>query len=113
MRLAQVLQNLIQNAVIYSPKGSEIVIAVTSQGNHAQISVRDQGCGIAASVHPALFRRFFRVGSEDGRATPGLGLGLYICKAIMDLHKGNIEVESAIGAGSTFTLILPRILPSS
>ncbi|MEI7643396.1 MAG: PAS domain-containing sensor histidine kinase [Chloroflexales bacterium] len=109
MRLEQVFQNLIQNAVSYSPAGSEIVITIMAQGGHARIAVRDQGCGIAANVQPALFRRFFHVGAADARGASGLGLGLYICKAIMDLHGGSIAVESAVGAGSTVTLTLPQI----
>jgi signal transduction histidine kinase len=111
LRLEQVLQNLLQNAVSYSPAGSEVVITIASQGGEAQVAVRDYGSGIAASVQPALFQRFFRARSGDRPATSGLGLGLYICKAIMDLHAGSIAVESAVGVGSTFTLLLPQIPP--
>lgn len=111
MRLEQVLANLIQNAVRYSPVGSEVVITSALHADQAQISVRDQGNGIAASARPFLFERFARV--KQGRASfvPGLGLGLFICKTIMDLHGGSIAVESAVGAGSTFVLLLPRIEP--
>jgi PAS domain S-box-containing protein len=111
MRLEQVLQNLIQNAVTYSPAGSEIMIAVAPCGHEAQIMVRDYGCGIAASDQPSLFRQYFRAEPTHGRPTPGLGLGLYICNEIMALHSGSIAVESADGAGSTFTLRLPRMQP--
>ncbi|NNJ08968.1 PAS domain-containing sensor histidine kinase [Chloroflexales bacterium ZM16-3] len=109
LRLEQVLQNLLQNAVKYSPAGSEIVIEVAPQEHQVRIAIRDYGSGIAASARPSLFQRFFR--AADEYATTGLGLGLYISKAIMDLHGGDIEVESAVGAGSTFTMRLPRIWP--
>jgi signal transduction histidine kinase len=109
MRLEQVLQNLIQNAVKYSPAGGEVVIAMAPAGHQVRITVIDQGSGITASARPYLFQRFVRAKRESDSAVPGLGLGLYICKAIMDLHGGSIEVESAVGAGCTFTLLLPRI----
>lgn len=108
LRLEQVLQNLLQNAVNYSPTGSEIAITAAADGQQARIVVRDHGLGIAASIRPYLFQRFFRARSNNGH-TPGLGLGLFLCKAIMDLHGGSIEVESVEGAGSTFTLRLPRL----
>jgi signal transduction histidine kinase len=107
LRLEQVLQNLLQNAVKYSPAGSEIVIEVAPDEHQARIAVHDYGSGIAPSARPSLFQRFFR--AADAYATTGLGLGLYISKAIMDLHGGDIEVESAVGAGSTFIIRLPRI----
>ncbi len=109
MRLEQVLQNLLQNAVLYSPAGSEIEVVVTSHGDQAQVSVRDYGCGIAPNLRPALFRRFVRTRSGDSTTTSGMGLGLYICKTIMELHAGSIDVESTAGDGSTFTLLLPKI----
>lgn len=107
IRLEQVLQNLLQNAVKYSPAGSEIVIMTAPQGRQAQLSVRDQGIGVAASAQPRLFQRFFRASSDTAPFTTGLGLGLYICKSIMDMHGGSIAVESAIGQGSTFVIHLP------
>jgi signal transduction histidine kinase len=109
MRLEQVLQNLIQNAVKHGRTGGEIGIAMSSAGDQARITVSDQGSGIAASVRPYLFQRFARARQGGDSATPGLGLGLYICRAIMELHGGSIELESAVGAGSSFTLLLPRI----
>jgi PAS domain S-box-containing protein len=111
LRLEQVLQNLLQNAVKYSPAGGEIVIGVAPYGQQARITVSDQGIGIAANIRPYLFQRFARARQGGAHFTTGLGIGLYICKAIMDLHGGSIEVESAVGAGSTFTLLLPRIQP--
>ncbi|NTU79006.1 MAG: PAS domain-containing protein [Chloroflexales bacterium] len=86
LRLEQVLQNLLQNAVKYSPDGGEIMIRTASHGDQVQIEVCDQGLGIPADVQPYLFQRFFRARAEDQRLMPGMGLGLYLCKAIMDLH---------------------------
>lgn len=108
LRLEQVLQNLLQNAAKYSPAGSEIRVRLAPSGDQAQISVSDRGIGIAVDDQPALFQRFFRAGPRSGRSVAGLGLGLYICKAIMDLHCGTIAVESAEGEGCTVTLLLPR-----
>jgi PAS domain S-box-containing protein len=108
LRLGQVLQNLLQNAAKYSPAGSEILVHLAPAGDQAQISVSDRGIGIAVEDQPALFQRFFRAGPRSGHSVAGLGLGLYICKAIMDLHGGTIAVESAEGEGCTVTLRLPR-----
>lgn len=111
LRLEQVLLNLLQNAMKYSTKGGEIVIQVTPSATQVSIAVIDRGIGIAASARPYLFQRFYRAGDRDVRYVPGLGIGLYVCKAIVDLHGGTIEVESIEGKGSTFTLLLPRIRP--
>jgi len=111
MRLEQVLGNLLQNAAKYSPAGSEVVIASSLYEGQVRISVCDHGSGIAASARHSLFERFARARHSYDSNTPGLGLGLYICKTIMDLHGGSIEVESAVGAGSTFSLIFPRVEP--
>ena len=92
----------------YSPAGGKIVMTVVSHEDRVQVAVRDHGIRIAASIRPALFQRFARAPQVRGHPMPGLGLGLYLCKAIMDLHGGSIEVKSAVGAGSTFTLILLR-----
>lgn len=110
LRLEQVLHNLIENAVKYSPAGGEIVIRTMLHEGQVQIDVCDSGIGISAQVQPYLFQRFFRAKAEDRRVAAGLGLGLYLCKAIMDLHEGSISVQSVEGEGSTVTLLLPRIL---
>lgn len=109
LRLEQVLQNLLQNAVKYSPDGGEIAIRTASLGGQVQIEVCDQGLGIPVDVQPYLFQRFFRTRAEDQRVTGGLGLGLYLCKAIMELHGGSIGVQSVEGEGCTVTLLLPRV----
>nr|WP_238530522.1 PAS domain-containing sensor histidine kinase [Oscillochloris trichoides] len=106
--LEQVLHNIIQNAVKYSPIGSEVVINVTSDDEYAHIIVRDQGMGIPRNVQPYLFERFFRAHEHNKYAQPGLGLGLYISKSIVELHQGRIELASAVGEGTMVTVSLPR-----
>ncbi|PDW02789.1 PAS domain-containing sensor histidine kinase [Candidatus Viridilinea mediisalina] len=112
VRLEQVLQNLIQNGVKYSPNGMEIMITLFAHREQAVITVRDQGIGIPAHIQPHLFQRFSTTHSGNSSMMSGLGIGLYLCKAIIDLHKGRIEVESVEGIGSTLTLILPQIQPA-
>lgn len=105
-RLRQVLANLIENAVKYSPGGGEIVVGVGREEDEASIVVRDQGVGIPAEALPRLFDRFYRVGATVGQAQ-GLGLGLYITHQLVRAHGGRITVESEVGHGSTFTVRLP------
>lgn len=111
LRLEQVLQNLLQNAVKYSPDGGEIVIRTAPHSDQVQIDVCDHGLGIPADVQPYLFQRFFRARAGERRPVPGLGLGLYLCKTIMELHGGSIGVQSVEGEGCTVTLLLPRVEP--
>jgi signal transduction histidine kinase len=110
-RIAQVLQNLLSNAIKYAPDGGEIVLRVEDRGDEAQASVTDHGIGIAPEAIPNLFSRFYRAEGATSRAIQGLGLGLYITKALIEAHGGRIWVESAVGAGSTFTVTLPRTPP--
>lgn len=105
-RLGQVLGNLLTNAIKYSPAGSEITVRVARQTSEACVSVIDRGVGIPPEALPHLFDRFYRVQGTAGWA-PGLGLGLYISRRIVDAHGGRIEVESQPGQGSTFTVTLP------
>jgi PAS domain S-box-containing protein len=105
-RLEQVLQNLLTNAVKYSPDGGEILVQVFDLGREARVAVGDQGPGIPAEVLPRLFERFYRAENEAG-AQEGLGLGLYITRALVEAHGGSIGVESELGRGSVFTFTLP------
>lgn len=111
LRLEQVLQNLLQNAVKYSPPGSIVTVQMAPHGDRVRIAVSDNGIGIPASVQPMLFKRFARANHTQGQPVAGLGLGLYLCKMITDLHGGSIQVESVVGRGSTFILLLPRAVP--
>jgi PAS domain S-box-containing protein len=105
-RLEQVLDNLIGNAIKYSPQGGEIVIRVEATDAEARVSIEDQGIGIAADVLPRLFERFYQ-GQDPGVST-GLGLGLYIARMLVESHGGRIWAESEPGQGSTFVIALPR-----
>jgi PAS domain S-box-containing protein len=107
LRLEQVLQNLIQNAVKYSPAEKPIVVEVELRGARACIAVRDQGMGIPREAVPRLFQRFYRASNAEEQYISGLGIGLYVVKEIVSLHGGEVSVESAEGAGSTFTVCLP------
>ncbi len=106
-RLTQVLQNLISNAVKYSPAGSPVEVAV-EEGPHdtVTITVRDQGIGINPEDLPHIFERFYKPLALQA-IVPGLGLGLYICKELVERHGGRIWAESEPGKGSTFHVRLP------
>ena len=105
-RLRQVLANLLTNAIKYSPDGSEVVLRVTRADGEARMAVIDHGVGIPPEALPHLFDRFFRAEGAAARAQ-GLGLGLYITRRIVEGHGGTIGVESELGRGSTFTVVLP------
>jgi PAS domain S-box-containing protein len=107
LRLEQVLQNLLQNAVKYSSAGTSIRVEALSQGEMAWLRVSDQGVGIAAEELPRLFDRFYRAGNVQAQHVSGFGVGLYIVKQIVELHGGRISVESSEGQGSTFSLSIP------
>lgn len=107
MRLRQLLLNLVDNAVKYSPKGSEIDLSLSKNRECAYISVRDTGIGISNEDQDKIFERFYRVDKSRSREVGGTGLGLAICKHIADAHGGGISVESERGKGTTFTVTLP------
>jgi signal transduction histidine kinase len=104
-RIAQVVGNLVSNALKYSPAGSPVQVAISRTDTQAVLRVVDAGCGIATDQVSHLFRPFVRL--ADGRSAPGTGLGLFIAQGIVAAHEGRIEVESEIGRGSTVSLILP------
>ena len=106
-RIAQVVENLVENAVKYSPEESEIRVAITDQSGQALLDVTDQGIGIPAADLPQIFERFHRAANVDDRRFAGMGLGLFICKGIVEQHGGRIWVESRVGTGSTFHVVLP------
>ncbi len=107
LRLEQVLQNLIQNAIKYSPTGGQVTVDVTQRGTTACIAVTDQGLGIPQEALPQLFGRFYRAGNVDAQYIAGMGIGLFVVKEIVTLHGGTVEVESTEGRGSTFMVCLP------
>ncbi len=107
LRLEQVLQNLLQNAIKYSPDGGIIRIHVQFNNHMAEVSVTDQGIGISDEAMPFLFSRFFRADSPTAKQISGIGLGLYVVKEIVTMHGGSIQVVSTQNQGSTFTIRLP------
>lgn len=110
-RLKQVLLNLVDNALKYTPPGGEVTLSLTKDENWVRVAVRDTGIGIAAENIPNLFDRFYRVDKARSRDAGGTGLGLAIAKSVVDAHGGKITVESDPGKGSVFTVWLP--LPNS
>jgi signal transduction histidine kinase len=106
-RLEQVLQNLLQNAIKYSPNGGTVSLGLARQDDLALISVSDQGVGIPESARPYLFQRFYRAHNVTGRNMSGMGIGLYLVHLIVTLHHGTVEYRSAENQGSTFIVRLP------
>jgi signal transduction histidine kinase len=104
-RLRQVVTNLIDNAVKYSPAGAEVDVEASSNNGLITVAVHDRGPGIASEHKMLIFEKFGRVSGEN--AKPGTGLGLFIARSIAEAHGGTLEVASGEGLGSTFTLALP------
>lgn len=115
-KIKQILINLITNAVKYSPQGSEIELVIYEAaqlpsehppGRWLIVSVRDQGIGIAPKEIPQIWERFYRVDNTTTRQVGGTGLGLHIARSLVELHGGQIWVESLVGTGSNFSFTLP------
>lgn len=106
-KVAQIVTNLTDNAIKYTPEGGEISIALTADASSATLTVADNGEGIPLSDQAHIFDRFYRVDKARSRATGGTGLGLSIVKQMVGMHGGEISVTSAPGQGSTFTVTLP------
>ncbi|MEW5848238.1 MAG: PAS domain S-box protein [Myxococcota bacterium] len=106
-RLLQVVNNLVDNAVKYSPRDKPIDVRVSRNGGEALLSVTDRGIGIPREQQPMLFERFFRASNAPTTSYGGLGLGLYICRDIVERHGGRIWVDSETGRGATFYVALP------
>jgi signal transduction histidine kinase len=106
-RLGQVLDNLLLNALKFTPPGGRIVVRLTSADAQALIEVADTGVGIAEEDLPRLFDRFYRARNAIGRSVPGLGLGLTIVRTIVEGHGGTVSVRSRVGEGTSFTVTLP------
>jgi signal transduction histidine kinase len=105
-RLRQVLGNLIENAVKYSPEGGEVRVSAAAANGAVEIAVRDAGPGIPSEQQARIFEKFGRADVEGG-SKPGTGLGLFIARSIAEAHGGSLEVSSGADPGSTFTLMLP------
>ena len=106
-RLHQVIANLIDNAVKYSPENREVTVSIESSGEEAIVSVSDHGPGIPREEQTNIFQKFSRLDSRDDKETYGYGLGLYLCRRLIEGMHGRIWVESEPGQGATFRLALP------
>ena len=112
-RLEQVLRNLVENAVKYSPEGGTVMVRGDVEGKQAVISVSDEGIGIAPEDLARVFDRFYRADGTEVRRAGGTGLGLSICQGIVQVHGGRIWAESQPGVGSTFKFTLPLADPTT
>lgn len=110
-RVQQVLSNLLDNAVKYSPDGMIVTVLLEATTDEATVSVIDQGPGIPENARAQLFERYFRGVTSSRSAAEGLGLGLYVAHGIVDAHGGRMWLESEPGKGSTFAFTLPRSQP--
>jgi len=95
----------LDNAIKYTPQGGGVEISLATNGREVRVKVADTGIGIAPQKVEKVFERFYR--GDESRSTPGSGLGLSLAQAIVNAHGGRIEVESRVGEGSTFTVVLP------
>ena len=105
-RLRQVLGNLIENAVKYSPEGGEVRLSAAAGNGAVRVAVKDAGPGIPSDQQRRIFEKFGRV-DVPGASKPGTGLGLFIARSIAEAHGGSLEVSSGAEPGATFTLVLP------
>ena len=101
------IENLVSNAIKYTPAGGEIVIRVRRDDRAAYIKVKDTGVGIASGDIEKLFKQFSRLPNEMSLRVGGTGIGLYLAKHLVELHGGRIEVSSSPDHGSLFTIVLP------
>ncbi len=104
----EVFTNLISNAVNYSPDGGDVTIAAQCRPDYLEVRVSDQGIGIEPEEIAKIFEKFYRVKSPKTRQVIGTGLGLSLVRSIIEAHRGLVEVESRVGAGSTFKVFLPK-----
>lgn len=105
--LDKVVQNLITNAVKYTPAGGAVTLTCSREDDQAVLVCQDEGIGIAPDEQPRLFDEFFRSADPDARQRPGTGLGLAIVQRVVERHGGSVTVDSELGRGSTFTVRLP------
>ena len=105
--LIQVVSNLLSNAVHHTPPGGAVFVSLSVRDNDVRVAVRDTGVGIPPEFQSHIFERFYRVDKSRARASGGFGLGLAICKSIIDSHRGQIGFESEPGKGTTFWIHLP------
>ena len=107
-KIGQVLNNLISNAIKYSPGAHQIMVSTQPKDNGVELSVKDYGIGIPVKEHQHVFEQFYRVTGNNQSTFPGMGIGLYICSEITKMHGGKIWADSVMGEGSTFHVWLPK-----
>jgi PAS domain S-box-containing protein len=115
-RITQVVTNLLNNAIKFTPHGGRILLRAADWPPHSeyvQVSVTDTGCGIPLAEQEHIFDRLYQVKAGDATTEQGIGLGLYLCRELVQLHGGSISVESAVGKGSTFSFVLPKTIDSA
>jgi len=98
---------LLENTEKYSHKPAQIMLTLKKKHSNIELIVKDFGCGIDIKERDKVFDKFYRIGNEETRRTKGTGLGLYIVKKVVLIHKGNIEIKSNIPNGTIFTIKLP------
>ena len=113
VRISQVLDNLISNAVKYSPDGGTLTVRAWADGTDLRCRVSDTGLGMSSSEQAGVFQKFFRAGTAVERGIPGIGLGLMISKTIIDTHGGSLIMESQLGVGTTMSFVIPACVMDS
>jgi len=111
-RLGQVLVNLLTNAIKYSPEAETVIVHLSRHDEQAAVAVQDFGIGIAEEDHERVFERFYQVNDGQENTYPGLGIGLFIARTLVEQHGGRLWIESRKGAGSTFRCTLPVVAPA-
>ncbi len=107
LAITSLVYNLIENAEKYSPNPASIIVSLKKSNNHLELTFSDSGYGIELSERSKVFEKFYRVGNEETRKSKGTGLGLYIVKRVVLMHKGSIEIKSNNPAGTVFIIRLP------
>jgi len=113
MALDQAFRNLIDNAIKFTPRGGFVSLTLDDDPSRVVVRVSDSGIGIPQDAQEKIFVPFYQVDSSLARPHPGAGLGLAIVKHVIEAHDGQVTVQSAPGSGSTFTVMLPRVLPAN
>ena len=108
-RIGQVVGNILDNAIKFSPQGKQVTVMLKEQGHEYLVSISDRGIGVSPDFFDHIFERFYRVRNTASRQYSGIGMGLYIAKAILEAHGGRIWLSSHQGMGSTFYFTLPRV----
>jgi signal transduction histidine kinase len=111
--LRQMVANLVDNAIKYTPEGGTVTVGLSTHDEQAAIRVADTGIGIAPDDQVRLFEKFYRIKRRDTADIPGTGLGLAIVKSIVERHGGRVWVESELNKGSVFHALLPLVKPGA